>query len=86
MEVRARVLEAANGSCLARTPDCRGAASQTHHRKGRDGDLVDNPEFLLAVCWACHNHIHQNPAMSYERGWMLRRNGGDNEHHGRDSS
>lgn len=79
MSVRSDVIEAANGSCLARTTHCRGAADQVHHRKGRDGDLVDDPEYLLPVCWSCHNYIHGNPETSYDRGWMVKRNGEGND-------
>lgn len=68
------VAERSNGYCEANTPDCRGMLDQVHHRKGRDGDLVDDVDLLLGVCWACHNYIHNNPANSYERGWMIRRN------------
>lgn len=71
------VAERSNGSCEARTPDCRGLADEVHHRKGRDGDLVDDVDLLLGTCWACHRFIHSNPALSYERGWMIRRNGGN---------
>ena len=79
-KARATVYERSGGSCEARTPECRGTADQVHHRKGRDGDLVDDVDLLLGVCWACHNYIHHNPANSYERGWMIRRNGEDNGH------
>ena len=73
-KARAVVFERANGYCEARTNDCRGKMDQVHHRKGRDGDLIDDLDLLLGVCWSCHNHIHANPARSYERGWMIRRN------------
>lgn len=31
------------------------------------------PDYLLASCFSCHARIHQFPAVSYERGWLLRR-------------
>lgn len=71
---RANLLDVSGSPCDARTKDCRGVADQIHHRKGRDGDLVDNPDYLLPVCWACHRYIHGNPSESYEMGWMIRRN------------
>lgn len=73
------VAERSNGYCEAGTPNCRGPLDQVHHRKGRDGDLVDDVDLLLGVCWACHEYIHRNPAVSYARGWMLRRNGAGDE-------
>lgn len=72
-KAREIVFERSGGSCEARTPDCRGVSDQVHHRKGRDGDLVDDIDYLLAACWACHNYIHRHPAESYERGWMIKR-------------
>lgn len=74
-KARAIVYERSGGSCEARTPDCRGVLDQVHHRKGRDGDLVDDVDLLLGVCWSCHNHIHNNPTTSYLNGWMVKRNG-----------
>ena len=72
---RTIVMESANGMCEAATRRCIGPAGQIHHRKGRDGDLVDDLDYLLAVCYACHDYIHSHPNESYERGWMIRRNG-----------
>jgi len=76
-QARAVVYERSGGSCEAKTPWCLGACQQVHHRKGRDGDLIDNTELLLGVCSMCHDYIHGNPAISYERGWLIKRNGGD---------
>jgi hypothetical protein len=74
-KARATVYERSGGSCEARTPECRGVADQVHHRRGRDGDLVDDESLLLGVCWACHNYIHDHPSVSYLTGWMVKRNG-----------
>jgi hypothetical protein len=74
-QARAIVYERSGGSCEARTPECRGAIDQVHHRQGRDGDLIDDVDRLLGVCWTCHNYIHRNPGLSYERGWLIKRNG-----------
>ena len=78
-KARANVYERSGGSCEARTPDCRGAIDQVHHRKGRDGGLVDDESLLLGVCWACHNYIHDRPSLSYQTGWMVKRNGENND-------
>jgi hypothetical protein len=74
-QARAVVFERANGYCEAGTPNCRGRMDQVHHRQGRDGDLIDDVDRLLGVCWSCHRYIHSNPSLSYERGWLLKRNG-----------
>ncbi len=78
-KARATVYERSGGSCEARTPWCRGLCEQVHHRQGRDGALIDNVDLLLGVCWACHDYIHYYPARSYETGWLIRRNGENNE-------
>jgi hypothetical protein len=66
----------AGGLCEARiSPVCAGNGSQAHHRlpRGQGGpDLASNG---LWVCASCHAFIHAHPAISYERGWLLRRPG-----------
>ena len=54
---------------------CERSGHQVHHIAGRGGRDPHNPANLLLVCAPCHAHIHHNPALSYERGWMVRRNG-----------
>jgi hypothetical protein len=71
---RALVFERNGGSCEAMTPDCRGLMDQVHHRKGRDGDFIDNVDLLLGVCWSCHRYIHDQPSVSYTMGWLVKRN------------
>ncbi len=74
-KARAAVAERSGFQCEARTPKCEGRLHQVHHRKGRDGELIDNLDLLLGVCVWCHSYIHENPAISYERGWLVKRNG-----------
>lgn len=26
---------------------------------------------LVSLCRTCHNHVHANPAESYEEGWLV---------------
>jgi hypothetical protein len=86
-KARATVYERCGGQCEARTPWCQtGACEQVHHRKGRDGALIDDTTLLLGVCSMCHNYIHYYPAKSYEAGWLIKRNGEQHEHHGRTTS
>ena len=74
-QARGIVYERCGGHCEAGTPWCNGRCEQVHHRKGRDGDLVDRVDLLLGTCEPCHRYMHSNPAISYERGWMVRRLG-----------
>lgn len=62
-----------NAWCEAGTRVCVGRAVHLHHRRLRSQGGGNEPENLLAVCAPCHDHIHRNPAESYERGWLLRR-------------
>jgi hypothetical protein len=52
---------------------CPGRFQHRHHRlprsQGGGNDLCN----LLALCWRHHSYVHQNPALSYERGWLVRR-------------
>lgn len=59
------------GPCDARIAGvCAGVAQHHHHRKlRRHGD--ERPVNLLAVCFACHEHIHRNPAWSKSWGLMV---------------
>lgn len=69
----------ARGECEAQVEEvCTGRHEQTHHRLPRGATSVRNenrhdPEILLAVCRACHDFIEHNRAVSYERGWLVRR-------------
>jgi hypothetical protein len=46
-----------------------------HHRKLRSQGGLDEACNLIALHHHCHNiapnSVHQNPALSYERGWMV---------------
>ena len=54
---------------------CQREGHQVHHLAGRDGPDPHRLDNLLLVCAHCHDVIHGNPQWSYERGWMVRRNG-----------
>lgn len=45
-------------------------ATEIHHPAGRIGDFLYGP--LMAVDRNCHLYIHNNPAESYEKGWLLK--------------
>lgn len=68
-EVRAR----AGGWCELRTPVCIQVGVTAHHKAGRDGDRLADPDLMAWTCDPCHRHAHAFPAESYRQGWMLRR-------------
>jgi hypothetical protein len=49
-------------------------ATEIHHKKGRLGSLLLDERFWLPVSLVGHTYIHNNPALSYEQGWMIKRN------------
>lgn len=72
---RKRVLERSRGVCEARAAvHCWYGASTVHHVLRRSQGGANDDTLLLAVCNACHDHIHMHPAWSYRHG-MLRRQG-----------
>ena len=40
---------------------CGERATQIHHKRGRFQERLNDTEFFMAVCMACHNWIHRNP-------------------------
>ena len=74
---RKQVFSRAEGMCEAQAIwACERSGHQVHHIAGRGGRDPHNPEGLLLVCAPCHAYIHANPQLSYERGWLRRRNAG----------
>jgi hypothetical protein len=51
---------------------CGGLSSQPewHHRQLRRGGN-HGPENGIAACRDCHGHIHANPELAVERGWIV---------------
>ena len=67
------VIDRADGSCeVMNFPFCTGTAGPIHHRKisGREHSV----SACIHICKPCHDWIHANPAVSYERGWLVKMN------------
>ena len=65
------VIDRADGRCEFMIPGpCVFEAHHIHHRKisGREHTI----EGMAHICHACHDFVHANPALSYERGWLVR--------------
>jgi 5-methylcytosine-specific restriction endonuclease McrA len=43
-----------------------------HHRLRRSQGGVNELWCLLHLCNACHLMVHAQPALSYDRGWLIR--------------
>lgn len=61
--------------CQAKLKDiCKKVTADIHHMKGKASkeDLL-NEKYWLAVCRACHDHLHANPAFAREQGLSVSR-------------
>jgi 5-methylcytosine-specific restriction endonuclease McrA len=47
-------------------------SDQIHHKLRRSQGGTNHLANLVAVCSDCHSHIHDNPAWSYQNGWLIR--------------
>jgi hypothetical protein len=52
---------------------CGKKATQIHHKRGRFGARLNEKEYFMAICMACHDWIHKNPMEAYAKGYMLLR-------------
>ena len=61
---------------LRQNPVCeickRNKPWDVHHQKGRNGRLLLNDFYWLAVCRGCHDLIHEHPAWAREQGYIIR--------------
>ena len=74
-KVRKAVYERAAGRCeVNATWSCSGQCEQVHHKQGRIGDRLTDIDKMVGICHNCHEFIGRNPALAYDRGWMLKRN------------
>lgn len=74
-KARVAVYERSGGRCeINATWSCSGQCEQVHHRQGRVGDRMLDLDKMVGICNNCHEFIGKNPALAYDRGWMLRRN------------
>lgn len=56
----------------------RGQVEQIHHRKprgagGSSDPAINSPANLLALCSKCHLEVERDRSVSYEQGWLVRR-------------
>lgn len=74
-DARQRALSRAAGRCeVVALPSCTQRGEQVHHVAGRGGPDPHSLSNLLVACHVCHSYVHEHPAVSYEKGWMARRN------------
>ena len=64
------------GVCMLRIAGvCTIWATNEHHRKRKSHGVDNTPPNLIPVCGSgttgCHGYVHANPAISYEKGWLV---------------
>ena len=52
---------------------CNNVATEIHHMKGREGNLLNDQEYFMATCRSCHIWIENNPNEAKKEGWSLNR-------------
>jgi hypothetical protein len=53
--------------------NCKGLATEIHHKKGRIGKLLTDISYFLGVCRECHSKIELEPMWAKENGYSLNR-------------
>lgn len=72
--VREIVRLRSGGICEINAVCVASPAVHQHHRKLRSQGGRHVPGNLLDCCALCHAYAHAHPALSYERGWLIRGN------------
>ena len=67
---RKLVAERCQGVCEARLEVCTGQAEAVHHVLRRSQGGGHDPSNLLALCTACHQYVHANPAEAVSKGLL----------------
>ncbi len=52
-------------------PCCTRKATDIHHMKHREGNLLLDSAYWLPSCRACHRFLHDNPAYARESGFLF---------------
>lgn len=55
-------------NCQAQLQGCTIKATDTHHAKGKIGDLLTDKRYFKALCRSCHNYVETHPNQSKEMG------------------
>lgn len=73
-DVAALIVDRAALCCEAMIVEagCTFKAQHIHHRKMRSQGGGHTPSNCVLICYRCHDWIHKHPAVSYERGFLVR--------------
>lgn len=52
--------------------DCKNNSTHIHHKNGRNGKMLYDTDYFMAVCNKCHpQKIHENPEWSRSMGYLI---------------
>jgi len=50
---------------------CKRAATEIHHKSGRNGERLNDISKFMAICRTCHTWVHNNPQQSRNKNWII---------------
>lgn len=59
--------------CQAQLEGCQKLTVDTHHKKGKVGQLLTDKKYFLACCRHCHTFIENNPVLAKALGLSISR-------------
>lgn len=62
---------------VCQVKDCQNKATEIHHMKSRQNDMLLNPEYFLSVCTPCHERITRDSNWAIQNGYSYLRTGND---------
>lgn len=52
--------------------ECNRPSTHIHHKNGRNGEMLYNVHYFMAVCNGCHpQKIHENPEWARAMGYLI---------------
>jgi hypothetical protein len=63
----------ANPDCQANLQQCSKKATEIHHMKGRENELLNESAYWLAICRTCHRQVTDDSKMAIEKGLSISR-------------
>lgn len=72
-KARRVALQRSMGRCEAQWGGCYGTSDHVHHKRRRSQGGTNDLDNLLVCCAHCHDQIHRNPEIAYQRKHLLRK-------------
>lgn len=60
-----------HSTCQVKSPNCINSPVHIHHKKGRIGKLLTDPNHLIVACDPCNSYIEDNHAWAEEHGFKV---------------